>query len=146
MEFLPESYRQFLRYGIIGVSNTILNMVIFNILIWVTGVSIGGLVVLFSLITFVVVVIYSFFMNKRFVFNVTDEADKHRKFVNFFVVSGSVALINLGVIHLVVNIIGAPTGVSTHLWANVAILITIAVSVLGNFFGYKYIVFREKKV
>ena len=146
MKFLPEAYQQFLKYGLIGVSSTILNLIIFNTLIWMTGISTGGYIVLFSLITFIILVIYSFFLNRKYVFKATDPVTAHKEFVNFFIVSGLVALLNLGVIHLVVNIIGAPQGVSTHVWANIAVLVTIVVSVLGNFTGYKYIVFRQKKV
>lgn len=133
---------QFMRYGIIGILNTLLMALIFNLLIIVTGISTGPMVVLFSLVTFIIVLIQSFFLNKKWVFKHNDEGSMHHKFVKFFLVSAIVALINLGVVHLIVNVIGAPAGISTHLWANAAILVTIVVSVLGNFTGYKLIVFR----
>jgi len=132
---------QFLRYGLIGVYNTVVNFAIFNALIWLTGISTGLPVIGFSLIAFVIVIIQSFFINKKWVFKNT-EGSHRRQFTAFFLVSGLVALFNLGLIQIIVNVIGAPEGVSTHLWANVALLITIITSVIGNFLGYKLIVFR----
>lgn len=140
-EISPEAFRQFMKYGCIGVLNTLLMAGIFNLLIFITGITTGGMVVLFSFITFCIVLVQSFFLNKIWVFK-QNEGSTHRRFLNFFLVSASVALINLGVVHLIVNVIGAPTGISTHVWANVAILVTIFVSVIGNFTGYKLIVFK----
>jgi len=62
----------------------------------------------------------------------------------FFLVSGTVAIVNVGIISLLVNVIGAPLSISEKLWANIALCITIPVAVLGNFLGYSFIVFREK--
>jgi putative flippase GtrA len=130
------------RYGLVGVLNTFLSLGIFNFLLWISGVTQGTKITLFSIITFAIVVTNSFFWNKFLVFK-SKEVSHHREYVMFFVVSSCVSLVNVGVITFLVNIVGAPREVSPTLWANLAVLTTIPISVLGNFFGYKIFVFRQ---
>ncbi|MBI2612492.1 GtrA family protein [Candidatus Kaiserbacteria bacterium] len=121
----------------------ILSFSIFNFFIWISGVTRGIEITIFSAITFAIVVTHSFFWNKFLVFKSTGTA--HHEYMKFFTVSTTTALVNVGIISFLVNGIGAPEGVDPLLWANIAVLVTIPVSVLGNFTGYALLVFREKK-
>ncbi|MDO8521795.1 MAG: GtrA family protein [bacterium] len=132
---------QFVRYGIVGILNTLLGIGIFNFFMWISGITRGIEITFFSMATFAIVVTHSFFWNKRIVFQSKERA--HREYVLFFTVSTTVALLNVGIISFLVNGLGAPAGISPILWANIAVLITIPVSVLGNFFGYKLLVFKR---
>jgi putative flippase GtrA len=134
---------KFTRYGLVGVLNTILSFAIFNTFIWITGITRGIEVTVFSAITFAIVVTHSFFWNKWLVFK--SSGNPHREYVKFFTVSTTTALINVAIISFLVNGIGAPENVDPHLWANIAVLITIPISVLGNFTGYMLLVFRDPK-
>ena len=136
---------QFLRYGCIGVLNTALSLGILNLLMHLFNVSSGHLLTLFSAVTFAIVITHSFFWNKFLVFRSHDLQTAHREYVGFFVVSGAVALFNIALFSLIVNGVGPQWGIAPRLWANVAVLLTIPTAVLGNFFGYKLLVFSEKK-
>ena len=136
-----KSFYQFVRYGLMGIYNTLLNIAIFNLCIYITGISKGNWVTVFSLISFIVVITQAFFINAYWVFR-KKEAVKLKNYRNFFLVSGMVALINIGIIHLLVNIIGAPYGINPQLWANMAMVSTIIISVFCNYIGYKVIVFK----
>ena len=133
---------KFTRYGLVGVLNVILSFAIFNFLLFVSGVAQGIEVTFFSIITFAIVVTHSFFWNKWLVFKSAGAA--HPEYIRFFAVSSTTSLINVGIISFLVNVAGAPEGVSPTLWANIAVLLTIPVSVLGNFFGYLLLVFRKQ--
>ncbi|KKW24202.1 MAG: Membrane protein, GtrA superfamily [Candidatus Kaiserbacteria bacterium GW2011_GWB1_52_6] len=135
--------RKFLRYGLIGILNFSLSIGIFNFFIWISGITRGTPITVFSAITFAIVVTHSFFWNKFHVFE-SKEISHRREYIMFFLVSGTVAIVNVGIISLLVNVIGAPLSISEKLWANIALCITIPVAVLGNFLGYSFIVFREK--
>jgi len=134
---------KFTRYGLVGILNFLLSVGIFNFFIWITGITRGIEISVFSAITFAIVVTHSFFWNKFIVFQ-SKEVSHRREYIMFFLVSGTVAVVNVGIISLLVNVIGAPLGISEKLWANIALFITIPVAILGNFFGYKLIVFKEK--
>ncbi|HYF10447.1 MAG TPA: GtrA family protein [Candidatus Paceibacterota bacterium] len=140
---LPESFtRQFVRYGVIGVLNTLLSLTIFNLLMSATGVTRGYLITVFSVITFVIVISHAFLWNKFLVFRSEELAGAHREYTRFFLVSGTTALVNVVVISLLVNVVGPLWGIAPKLWANIAVLSTVPISVFGNFFGYKFLVFR----
>lgn len=132
---------EFLRYGMAGVFNTLLNILIFNLLMYTTGIDTGPYVTLFSFIAFVVVITQAFFINALWVFK-KKEALHHINYRKFFLISGIVALVNIVIIHILVNVVGAPMSLSAHAWANAALLPTIVISVIGNFLGYKFIVFK----
>lgn len=131
------------KYGVIGMLNTFLNAGVFNLLIFITDISAGITVDLFFIITFVVTIINSFIWNKYWSFEerktetITDEALK------FFGVSAAVAIINIGILHLTVNVIGTPAGLDSKIWANIALAFTIITAFFGNFFSYKFIVFKK---
>src|SRR3989344_7967288 len=132
---------KFVRYGLVGMLNLTLSLVIFNFLIWITGVTHGIWITAFSIVTFAIVVTHSFFWNKFQVFK--DKDATHREYVKFFVVSSTTSVLNVGIISFLVNGIGAPSSISPHLWANIAIMMTIPISVMGNFFGYSLFVFGD---
>jgi dolichyl-phosphate beta-glucosyltransferase len=135
------AFYQFVRYGFMGIYNTLLNIAIFNLFIISSGISKGSWINVFSLISFVLVITQAFFINAYWVFR-KKEAIKLRNYRNFFMVSGLVALVNIGIIHVLVNIIGAPYGLNEQVWANLAMISTVFVSVVCNYIGYKVIVFK----
>lgn len=128
------------RYIVIGVMNTLVNAAVYNALIFSTGIAQGKAIILFSLIAFVVTVINAFFWNKFWVFK-GNQGKAHKQFAVFWIVTTCTALLNAGIIHVIVNTIGAPVGISPKVWANVALAVTIPVAFICNFFGIKLFVF-----
>lgn len=133
---------KFVRYGLVGILNMLLSVGIFNFFMWVSGITRGIEITFFSAITFAIVVTHSFFWNKFLVFK--SRGAGRPEYVKFFTVSTTTALVNVGIISLLVNGIGAPQGIDPLLWANIAVFITIPVSVLGNFTGYALLVFTHR--
>ena len=136
-----ESAAQLSRYAVIGCFNVALNASIFNVFILVTGISTGIMVTVFAVITFFIVVTQAFFWSAFWTFKNTPSQNKKRQYINFFAVSGIVAIVNISFIYFMTSVIGAPAGVSGALWANIALLCTIFSALIGNFLGYKYFVF-----
>lgn len=130
------------KYAVTGLFNTVLNMSIFNFFILMTGIAKGLPVILFAIISFCIVVTNSFFWNKWWVFRSSRAAGRQKKYLKFFAVSTVVALFNISLMHIMINIIGSPEGITLAEWANIAVLITIPISVIGNFAGYKFFVFK----
>lgn len=133
------------KYGVVGVLNTFLNAGVYNLLIFITDVSYGLALDSFFVIAFVITVTNSFFWNKFWSFEEKDIESIKKEAIQFFSISAAVALINASILHVIVNIIGAPAGLDQKIWANVALSFTIITAFLGNFFSYKYIVFGGKK-
>ena len=131
------------KYGVIGVLNTFLNAGVFNLLIFLTDVSTGLIVDSFFVVAFVVTLMNSFLWNKFWAFEERKIENIKKEMLQFSGISAGVALINIAILHTVVNIIGAPIGIDSKIWANVGLVFTIIVAFSGNFFSYKYIVFKK---
>lgn len=138
------SAAQFSRYAVVGAFNTALNTAIFNTFIYLTGISQGPIVTAFALLTFAIVITQSFFWNIFWTFHNASASSRRSQYFRFFAVTSVTALINLGIIHMIVNVIGPPNGMEPKVWANLALLFTIFTAILGNFLGYKFFVFAKK--
>ena len=131
------------KYGVIGVLNTFLNAGVFNLLIFTTDISAGITVDLFFAVAFIVTIINSFIWNKYWSFEEKKTETIAGEALRFFGISAAVAIVNIGVLHVIINIIGAPAGLDSKIWANAALAFTIITAFLGNFFGYKFFVFKK---
>ena len=137
------SASEFSRYAVVGVFNTALNIFIFNSLILISGISQGPLVTVFAIITFAIVISQAFFWNALWTFHHVPVQNRVRLYSRFLMVTTITACVNITIIHVVVNVIGAPKGFPPALWANVALLFTIVTAIGGNFLGYKFLVFAK---
>lgn len=133
------------KYGIIGVLNTTLNAGVYNFFIFITNIASGLMLDLFFVIAFIITVTNSFLWNKFWSFEDNEIKNIKTEAMKFFGVSAVVATINAVILHIIVNVIGAPVGMDIKIWANIALGFTIISAFLGNFFSYKYIVFSTKK-
>lgn len=133
------------KYGIIGVLNTVLHAGIFNSLILVTDIAKGFLVIVYFIIAFIITVTNSFIWNKFWTFTAGDTSRGKKEYVKFFTVTAIVSLVYAFLMHVLINIIGAPTGINDKVWANISLVLLIPLAFLGNFFGYRLIVFKKTK-
>ncbi len=133
--------RQVTKFIIVGGLNTFLDLAIFNFLIFSSGIAAGAGLSFFKGISFLAAVTNSYFWNKYWTFE--SGTKKELEFIQFVVISTIGLFINVGVLSLVVNTIGAPGAIAPALWANIGALIATAASLIWNFLGYKFIVFRR---
>jgi putative flippase GtrA len=143
LPFHHSSAAQLSRYAVIGCFNVALNAAIFNLLILISGISIGPMVTLFAVVTFIIVITQSFFWSAFWTFRNMSTKNRRYQYMRFFAVSSIVTVVNIGIIQVMVNVIGAPYGIPAPVWANIALLCTIFTALLGNFLGYKHLVFAR---
>lgn len=130
------------KYGIIGLLNTFLDLGILNLLILLTGIARGLWLDLFVVIAFCTSITNAFFWNKFWTFSLKNTEEVEKEYVKFFAVAGATALINIFLMHVLVNIVGAPFSIDPKTWVNIAAVSLIPVSFFGNFFGWKFLVFK----
>ena len=133
--------RQITKFIIVGGLNTFLDFAVLNFLIASSGIVAGLGFSFFKGISFLAAVTNSYFWNKYWTFE--SQTKKELEFVQFAVVSTIGFFINVGVASFIVNNIGVPSAVSPTLWANFGALVAVAASLIWNFLGYKFIVFRR---
>lgn len=133
---------QFAKFGAVGALNTLLDLGILNTLIFFTGFSAGWHYTSYKAISFIIANTNAYFWNKYWTFESKGEANI-KEFWQFFIVSLIGFGINVGFASLIVNIIGPMGDISIERWGNIAALGATAISLVWNFIGYKFIVFKK---
>ncbi len=126
------------KYFLVGSLNTFVDLGVLNLLILLGDTSTGTAYSIFKGVAFVVAVVNSYFWNKLWTFQ-----SGKGNFIQFLLISIAGFVINVGVASLVVNVIGPLGGVSAELWANIGAVIATFISLIWNFIGYKFFVFKE---
>ncbi|MBI5147641.1 MAG: GtrA family protein [Parcubacteria group bacterium] len=133
---------QLMKFGVVGVANTLVDFGVLNLLTYLTGIYSGAGVFFFNLVSFSAAVTNSYFWNRYWTFKAGGEA-AGVQFLEFIVVSVIGALINSGILFALTTFMVPPAGLSSPIWLNVAKLSATAVSMAWNFVGYKFIVFKK---
>ena len=126
------------KFFLVGSLNTFLDLGILNLLIFATSIADGFYFSAFKGMSFLIAVINSYFWNKLWVFQSSKGG-----FIQFFVVTVIGFFLNVGVASIMVNVVGPLGGISPQLWANVGALTALIVTLVWNFVGYKFIVFKK---
>ncbi|MDP3014962.1 MAG: GtrA family protein [bacterium] len=133
---------QIAKFAAVGGLNTLLDLGVLNVLILISGIAAGYWYPVFKGISFVIANINSYFWNKHWTFGVSDSANI-KEFSQFLTVSIIGFGINISAASLMVNIIGAPENISLERWANIGALSATMISLIWNFIGYKFFVFKK---
>jgi len=134
---------EFSKFAVVGVLNSGVDFGILNLLMLITGVSSGGGFLAFKSVSVTLGVLNSYLWNKYWTFNTSNSADARREFMAFMVVTLIAVGVNVAGADVIVNVIGAPVGVSAKLWANVGAISGAGLTLFTNFFGYKFFVFKK---
>ncbi len=133
------------RFAVVGVINTGVDLVVLNLLIYVSHVGERGFFyTVFKSISFIAALTNSYFMNKYWTFAGKGTSNRVIEVSEFAIVSVVGFLINVGVSSLVVYYI-PPIIVSPAVWPSIGALFGTAFGLVWNFIGYKLLVFEKKK-
>jgi len=143
---------QVAKFVLVGALNTLLDLGILSLLMFLTGMSTGVFYIIFKSISFVLAATNSYFWNKFWTFkkiSAVMELGAQRKstgkeVAQFFVVSVIGFALNVGVASLLVNVLGPRFGVAAGgPWGIVSALCGTLVGLAWNFLGYKLVVFKK---
>jgi putative flippase GtrA len=132
---------EFIRFGTVGVVNTVLDLAVLNFLVYIFSVENSLIFSICKGISFIVAVINSYFMNKYFTF--TKKETTNKSFYLFVIIS----LVGL-VVNIVISSVSFyflklyPGAISINLIATVSGIIGALFSTFINYFSYSYFVFK----
>lgn len=138
--------KQFSKFIVVGVMNTLVDLSILNLLMFVSGQTQGVFYTVFKTLSFITAVIFSYYINKRWTFRDNSEENASKKFSQFIGISIVGAIINVSVATLVVTLARPALGlgfISGQLWGNIGALCGTSIGLIWNFIGYKFIVFKK---
>jgi putative flippase GtrA len=132
---------------IVGVINTGIDFAVLNALLFSTKIYSGRWLILFNSISFSAAVINSYFLNKYWTFKSQNAEDsKTKQFSQFLIISVIGISINDAIVYGLATFTSPLFGFSAQMWTNVAKLFATAASMIWNFIGYKFIVFKKKEL
>ena len=137
---------EFTKFAMTGVLNAGVDFGGLNSLMLLTGLTSGGAFLAFKSTSVTLGVINSYVWNKYWTFGAAKSPGARRELISFMVVTLIAVAVNVAGADVIVNVIGAPAGVSTKLWANVGAISGAGLTLFTNFFGYKFFVFRKPAV
>lgn len=124
-------HKQIIKYGIIGVCTTILNIVVFTILDRVLYVPL----IISNVIAWIAAFIFSFYTNKCFVFGIKENGDTLSQLFKFFGTRVSTMLLDTGLMWFLVEVMNWDE-LFTKVLVNVIVIII-------NYVTSKLFVFRQ---
>jgi len=131
------------RFIIVGFVNTVLDLAVLNLLIFLTHRGRNGVwFSLFKSVSFLVAVANSYFINHSWTFNGRSGRTSVSQATQFLAVSLFGALINVSSASYVATFIPAIYGMEVY-WPSIAALAGTACGLASNFLGYKHLVFVE---
>jgi len=131
------------KFATVGISNTLIDWGALNLQILLTGITAGLFYPVFKGVSFLIAIINSFLWNKFWTFKKIKVEKTGTEFLQFLIISAIGLVINVGIASLAVNLIGPQAGISPKIWATVGALIATMFSMIWNFLGYKFIVFKK---
>lgn len=134
---------QLVRFVVVGVINTGIDFLILNLEMFLTGITSGPGMLVQNTISFGFATINSYYLNKRWTFGDKENKKEGVKFAQFLTVSLIGVIINGGIVYIITTFVSPILGINDQLWANVAKLAATAISLIWNFLGYKFIVFKK---
>jgi len=138
---------QFAKFILVGGLNTLIDFGMLNLLMWLTGIYKGSFIIGLNAISFLTAVTNSYLWNKFWTFKEEREAQVEKEsvgkeFSQFVVVSLIGISLNTAIVYFTTTFVNPILGLSPVVWANLAKAIATVVSLIWNFLGYKFIVFR----
>jgi len=149
-ENIKKTVKQFVKFGIIGVMNTGVDLAVLNAETLLTGAKEGYPYAIQKGLSFLVAVTFSYFLNKNWTFRDKSKEEQGKKFSQFLFVSIVGMTVNVTTATVVVTYLQAPVNnllnlsmLTGQMWVNIGALCGTALGLIWNFIGYKFWVFKK---
>ena len=134
---------QLAKFGLIGVSNTIIDLGIYTLLIFLTGITSGAAITGFKTISVIIAIINSYLWNKFWSFENKEVKQVAGEFTKFVSVSIIGLIFNVAITTLMTNYLNHPNAISNATWAGLSGITASVLVLTWNFVGYKLLVFKK---
>ena len=135
---------QIVRFGTVGVLNTVLDLLILNCLLWLFPTNDPVVVVLFNSLAYALGAINSFLLNKYWTFGYSKSITGRE--VSRFILTTALGIVCNDILLWLANILLRPLIVHSSLWVNASKLVSLAGTVLISYVGMRLWVFVHNPV
>src|SRR3989344_1556963 len=134
---------QFTKFSAVGSLNAVLDFGLLNLLSFMFKIYSGPMLAVFNIFSVAIAMTNSYLMNKFWSFQSQGPVTK-KEFTRFFFVSLITISVNTLVVYILTTSITPPESLSKEVWENIAKLAAVPVTLVFNFCGYKFIVFKKE--
>lgn len=138
-----KSFFQLFRFAIVGFLNTAIDFGVLNFLRWIFSIASGWPIIIFNVVSVGVAMTNSYFLNKHWVFHKKDTGDRAKESILFVFFTVLGMAVNTGIVYYFSTYLNPIFGIDEVLWLNMGKVLATGVSLLWNFFWYKFVVFRR---
>ncbi|MEK7151088.1 MAG: GtrA family protein [Patescibacteria group bacterium] len=136
-------FSSFAKFVMVGFFNAGIDLGIFNLLMFLTGIERGISVSSFKAAAFLAALINSYYWNKHWAFKASETKEGTREFSKFAMVSVGGLVANVGATTLIILIFIPQFGFAQLSWNNLAAVVGNIAGLIWNFIGYRFIVFKS---
>jgi len=134
---------QFVKFGLVGVSNTAINFGVLNSFVAITGITRGWPTYLFESIAFVCALFNSYIWNSHWSFENKNKRSTE-EFIEFFLITFVGSQVNSLIVFGLSTYVHPVLNIPQKTWINLANVIATLTVMFWNFFGFKLVVFRDR--
>jgi putative flippase GtrA len=132
---------KFIRFALVGVVNTLIDLGILNLLIFIFGVVQPLSFSIFKGISFVCALVNSYFMNKNFTFESKENSPKTFSLFVFYSLIGF--LVNVASSSFMFSFLeGSQLDLNTHILATISGIFGTVLGLAVNYISYNFLVFK----
>ncbi|RLG89783.1 MAG: hypothetical protein DRO36_07225 [Candidatus Hecatellales archaeon] len=134
---------QFVKFAEVGFLNTAVDFGVLNFQSWLFGIYSGKGIIAMNAVSFSIAVINSYFWNKHWSFRAGGRVVNPKEFLSFVVVSVIGLFINTSIVYGITTHTSIFPGLGPALVENLAKVIATSLSLIWNFIGMKFLVFKK---
>lgn len=138
-------FSSFARFIMVGFFNAGIDLGVFNLLMFITGIEQGITVSSFKTVAFIAALVNSYFWNKYWSFKAGESGGGTREFSKYAIISVGGLLANVGVTTLIILAMVPKFGFTQLGWNNIAAVVGNVAGLIWNFIGYRFIVFQTRE-
>jgi putative flippase GtrA len=131
------------KFVLVGILATLLDLIIFKSLGWISGLSSDWSRSVFKGVSFFGATFGKYWGNKLLAFEHSEMGSVQKEMTQFFVVTLIGMGINVGIFSLIVNTLGPQFGINMQVWETFGVILAALAGAGWNFLGYKVIVFKK---
>ena len=128
----------------VGTLNTMIDFCTLNLFSWLTGIYGGVRLAPINVLGVLLALTNSYLLNTHWIFKAP--ARPGRRVSGFVLVSLIAVSVNMALVVALTHVMARPAGLTPQLWENLATALATGGTLLWDFLGYQFFVFRTPHV
>lgn len=131
------------KHLLVGASATVVDLKIFELLVWVLGIFSFTNPIASKVISFLASTLLKYLGNKYWTFQKPEKEYIYKEIIQFFYITFVGLLIDVASFYYLIRIMGPQFAIPDSIWVKLSIIFAALAAALWNFLGYKFLVFKK---